>query len=417
MPKLTKTRVDALLPTGKRYAVSDSSLPGFEIRVGISGTKTAAVIYRKGGRLRRVTLGKIGELYPFAQARADAAAALVAVKAGRDPAAERTATRGAPTLKEAAERYMREARAKCKPLTLRKYDSILRHQVLPELGRMKLCDIEPADVERLHAKVGAAKPGRSGKPAKATTRTSAKEGATTKASANYAVALLSAIMRRAEAWGMRPRGSNPCAGVARFPEGPRTRVMTADERARLELTLQEAETVGIIARGYIDAIRLLSMTAARRSEIVGARWEDVDTERAVLRLHQSKVGPRLIPLSSQALRYLETLRERRGLSPWICASARGGQLVSLGAVWLRLRLRAGMPDLRIHDLRRSAATDALEHGVPVAMISGVLGHASVSTTEGYLHIKLDANVAAAQAMGDAVDAQTELGAAKLRDKK
>lgn len=395
MGKLTKTRVDALLPTGKRYAVTDSTLPGFEIRVGISGTKTAAVIYRKGGRLRRVTLGKIGEAYPFGQARADAAATLIAVKAGRDPAAERTVTRGAPTLKEASERYMGEVRARCKPTTVRKYDNVLKHQILPALGPVRVCDVGPEDVQRLHAKLGVTMP----------------------ASANYAVTVLRAIMGRAEAWGMKPRGSNPCMGIERFPMGARSRVLTAEERARLELVLAEAEGSGLVGPGHVAVIRLLSLTAARCSEIIGLRWDEVDLDRAVLRLADSKTGPRPVPLSKQARDFLATLHERRGESPWVCPGNGGAQVKGIHRAWHRLRLRAGLPDVKIHDLRRSAATDAIEAGVPVAMVGGVLGHRSIRTTEIYLHPSLSSFQEAAQRMGDRIEQQTNAGAEKLREKK
>ena len=395
MPKLTKTRVDALLPTGKRYAVTDSTLPGFEIRVGISGTKTAAVIYRKGGRLRRVTLGKISELYTFAQARVDAAVVLVAVKAGRDPAAERKTNRSAPTLAVAAQRYIDEIRPRAKATTLRKYDSVLTHQLLPALGGMRVSDIDTADVARLHAKIGE----------------------TTRASANYAVTVLSAILRRTEAWGLRPRGSNPCTDVPRFTERPRSRVLSAEERARLSRTLDEQEAKGSTWVGYLDAIRLLSMTAARSSEIVWLTWEAVDIDRALLHLPDSKTGPRIIPLSQQALGYLARLSERRGSSPWVCPNPYGRRLTGINRVWIRLRVLAALTDVRLHDLRRTAATDALEAGVPLAMVSGVLGHRRIRTTEGYVFPSTSAYREAAQRMGDRIEEQTKAGAEKLREKK
>lgn len=393
MPKLTKSRVDALLPKEKRYAVTDSTLPGFEIRVGISGTKTAAVVYRKGGRLRRVTLGKIGELYPFAQARADAAAALIAVKAGRDPAAERKTNRSAPTLEVAAHRYIDEIRPRAKATTLSKYDSVLTHQLLPALGRMRVNDIEAEDVARLHAKLGE----------------------TTRATANFAITMLSAILRRSEAWGLRPRGSNPCADVPRFAERPRSRVLSAEERARLSRTLDEQETKGSTWVGYLDVIRLLSMTAARSSEIVWLTWAKVDIDRALLHLPDSKTGPRVIPLSQQAHAYLIRLSERRGSAPWVCPNPYGRRLTGINRVWLRLRALAALTDVRLHDLRRTAATDALEAGVPLAMVSGVLGHRRIKTTEGYVFPSTSAYQDAARRMGDRIDEQTKAGAEKLRE--
>lgn len=394
MPKLTKSLVDALMPTGRRYVVHDSSLPGFHVRVNANGTKTACLAYRTGSIKRRLTLGKLHDAYSFAQARKDAADALVAVKAGRDPAVERKATRGAPTFTEAAERFLAETRERCKPATVLKYGDIIQHQLTPALGKLKVSDIGETEARRLHSSL-ASRP----------------------VLANYALTVLSAIMERAAVWGWRAKGSNPTSGIDRHPQGNRSRVLTDDERARLVSTLDEAERDGIFGAGYIAAIRLLMLTAARSGEIVGLQWAMVDLERSCLRLPDSKTGPRVVPLPAQVVAILAALRQRRGSSPWVCASGSGGPLRSLRQSWSRLRLRAGLPDVRLHDLRRSAATDAIRSGVPLPVVGrSILGHRSTRTTEIYFSPDDADGIAAAQAMADAIDAKTAAGKLKTEKK-
>jgi Arm DNA-binding domain/Phage integrase, N-terminal SAM-like domain len=188
MAKLTKTTVDNLEPRGERYEVADDALTGFYIRVNQGGSKTAIVRYFKHGRPRSLTLGKLGEHFPLAQARAQARAVLGRVAEGHDPARERRQRIDAPLFSAVAQRFMEEhARPYCKPRTAEGYESILRNHVIPALGTMRIAEIERSDVERLHQRVGKHAPG----------------------AANRMVALLSCVMNKAEAWGCRRPQSNP----------------------------------------------------------------------------------------------------------------------------------------------------------------------------------------------------------------
>lgn len=160
MPKLTKSKVDALTPRAERYVVNDSGLPGFEIRVNVDGSKTAVVRYRRDGRVRRVTLGKLSEAFTFAKAREAASDVLLKVKAGGDPASERERARAMPTFEAVAERFMAEhAGPFCKARTVSGYECLLRVHLLPLLGKMRIHEIERVDVERVHRKMGETVPG------------------------------------------------------------------------------------------------------------------------------------------------------------------------------------------------------------------------------------------------------------------
>lgn len=397
MPKLTKSYVDALRARDKRYAVKDTGLPGFEIRVNTDGTKTAALRYFRDGRVRRVTLGKLCEGYTFAKAREAACKVLGEVKAGGDPASERERARAMPTFEAVAERFMAEhAGPFCKPRTVSGYECLLRVHLLPALGKMRIHEIERSDVERVHRKMGETVPG----------------------AANRGLTLISSIMTRAETWGYRPMRSNPCYRLRRFRENKCERFLSPEERARLEDVLAVAERApkghaDYVAPGNIDAIRLLSHTGARKGEIVGLQWSMVDLERAApaLRLPDSKTGAKVIPLSPPAVALLRRLKDaNQSGSPWVCQSETGDRLHHLGRAWLILRHRAKLDDVRLHDLRHSAASDALAAGVPLALVGAMLGHKSPQTTARYTHLADGTLQEAARMMGERIEKNTREGA-------
>lgn len=399
MPRLTKSNVDKLRPRARRYAVKDESLPGFEIRVNVDGSKTAAVRYYRSGRVRRMTLGKLGDAFPLAKARAAACRVLAEAKAGGDPASERARERRIPTFAVVAERFLTEhAEPFLKPSTVKNYGIMMRLHVLPALGTMKIHEIERADVERMHRKIGETTPG----------------------AANRVLTMLSSVMTKAETWGYRPLRSNPCYKIRRFREKKIERFLAAEERARLERVLEVAERSpkghpDYFGPGCIAAIRLLSHTGARKGEIVGLEWSMVDLGRGLLRLPDSKTGDKVIPLSPPAVAVLRRLHEERDPAvPWVCPSETGKRLHNLGRSWGKLRRRAELEDVRLHDLRHSAASDALAAGVPLALVGAMLGHRNPVTTKRYAHLADATLQEAARMMGEQIERNTREGAERLR---
>ena len=133
-----------------------------------------------------------------------------------------------------------------------------------------------------------------------------------------------------------------------------------------------------------DIIRLLLLTGCRKSEIVRLRWSEVRGN--VLALADAKTGPRTVPLNTQARRILE--RQRRGESPFVFPSPRDpsrprGPELSL---WYRVRREAGFEDVRLHDLRHTHASHAVMNGVPVPVVSRLLGHSNTRMTLRYAHL-------------------------------
>jgi integrase len=210
--------------------------------------------------------------------------------------------------------------------------------------------------------------------------------------ANRVLALVSKMMNLAETAGHRLRNSNPCANAERFKENKRQRFLTGEELARLGEAFSAAEQGGTVNPVHLAALRLLLFTGCRMSEVTTLRWANVDIERAMLNLPDSKTGAKSVFLSAPALRVLaELARPEDGDAPVFPAlrRRRPGALSSiddLRSPWERLREAAGLMDVRLHDLRHTFASAAAAGGISLQLIGGLLGHASTRTTERYAHL-------------------------------
>ncbi len=375
MPTLTKRAIDAILPSEHEVFVWDNLLPGFGLRVKPSGARTYIVQYRNAhGRTRRLALGRHGPVTPD-QARRLARQALGQIATGADPAADRKAKRRLVTVAEFAERYLAEhARVKKKPSSVRTDELTLRLYILPRLGSLPLEAVARADVARLHHELR-------DKPT----------------SGNRVVSLLSKMMNLAELWGLRPDHSNPTRHVRHYPENKRRRFLSGEELARLGQTLEQGEQLTLAERPALDAIKLLLLTGARCGEILTLRWEHVDRERWVLRLPDSKTGAKEIPLGRAAQQILR--RIERTTSPWVIPGRDPrAALVNLNKAWRRIRKHAEIEDVRLHDLRRTAASAGASVGLSLETIGQILGHTQAATTKRYAFLFDDARREAAERM-------------------
>jgi integrase len=152
----------------------------------------------------------------------------------------------------------------------------------------------------------------------------------------------------------------------------------------------------------IAIIRLLAFTGARKSEIVGLRWKEVDLMHNCLRLGNSKTGPKIIPLGAPAQKVLAALSRDRN-SSWVFPASSGqGHYQGVEKLWRRLRIAAEFPNLRLHDLRHSFASTGLAGGDALPVIGVLLGHADVKTTARYAHLADDPVRAAADRISGAI---------------
>ena len=383
MPRITKRAVDALAAREREYVFWDNHVKGFGIRVHPSGRKVYVVKYRHHGRVVKKTIGPCGTIPPAA-ARACAAEIITVARTGRDPAgrdlrekepAERDPRKAAvaATMRELAGRFLAEyVPTRCKANTAHSYRGSLARHVLPRLGERQVADVTRSDVAALHHEMRAIP-----------------------FAANHTLGILSVMFTMAEVWGLRPEGSNPCRHVKRFREGKRERFLSDEEYRRLGAALRQAEETGTEAAPAVAAIRLLMLTGCRLSEVLTLRWEDVDLETAELRLADSKTGARVVHIGGPAVAVLRGMTRVEGNS-WVIAGRRpGSRIASLHYPWGRIRKRAGLDDVRLHDLRHSFASGGLLVGEGLPMIGKLLGHSQIQTTARYAHLADDPVKAAA----------------------
>ena len=312
-----------------------------------------------------MTLGRHG-VVSAEEARRRGAETLARIRAGEVPRSGPEGEAG-PTVADLAERYLREHVAvRCKPSTVREYRQVISKHVLPALGGVPLSELESRHAADLHYRLRK-----------------------TPTAANDAVGALSRMIDRAEAWGMAPPGRNPCRRVRKYPTRRLERFLTEPEFRRLGEVLDELEAEGRVPAPPAAALRLLMLTGCRYGEIATLRWEDVHLERAEIRLRDSKTGPRTVPLSPAAVRVLEGLAPAPD-NPWVVAGRRRGtRTAHLFYYWNRVRARAGLDDVRLHDLRHSFASRALALGETLPTIGKLLGHSKIQTTARYAHLGRD----------------------------
>jgi len=409
MPKgrITKRAVDAFRcpPGGKdRAFLWDDALAGFGLAAFPSGKKVYVAQFRKDGRSRRVAIGEHGRLTPD-EARSQAKAILGAVETGADPIGDRRAARAVRTFGEVAAEFMAQhVAAKRKERTHQAYEVLLRKHLVPALGSKRITDVRRVDVARMHGRLSDA-PG----------------------AANRAVSLVSAIWNWAARRDEATFADNPARGIERNREQRSERFLTSEELARLGSALAEGETVGFHyavdqtnpnakhapkadkRRAKLDpfgvaAIRLLILTGARLREILDAQWSQVDLERGVIFLADSKTGRKPIYLSAAAQAVLATLPRIAG-NPHIIAGAKdGAPRADLKKPWAAVKRAAGLQGVRLHDLRHSFASFGAGASLGLPIIGKLLGHTQAATTHRYAHLDADPLRRAADTIGATIAA-------------
>lgn len=364
MPKLTKRAIDALKPEATDYFVWDSQIAGFGVRVMPSGAKTYQAQYRKGGRTRRVSLGRHGKI-TVDEARRLAKDVMGQVAMGENPAEEIALERRAPTVASLCDRFFREhAEERCKPTTQKEYRRALDLFIKPEIGSFKVIDVQRKDIAALHHK-----------------------SRNTPYQANRTLQVLSKMFNMAEIWGLRADGSNPCRHVPKYREQKRERYLSQHELQRLGQVLLEAERDRSEAPHVVAAFRLLILTGCRLKEIQTLQWGFITD--AGMELPDTKTGARRIPLPAAARAVLSALPRSSGNPYVIEGKLDGSHITDLQHPWRRIRARAGLDDVRIHDLRHTYASNAVSSGMPIQMVGRLLGHTQLQTTMRYAHLADD----------------------------
>ncbi len=377
---LSKRIVDRLAVDGKDAVFWDRGLPGFGVRVYPSGRKVYVVQTRAGGKSRRVTLGRHGEIAPD-RARKEAARLIARIKEGRPPIEAEPAAE--PTVADLAGRYLREhVDMHCKPLTGKHYRLMLGKHIVPGLADLRVSKVERKHILKFQYGL--------------------RDMPTV---ANRCVDILVKMFNLAELWEMRPPGRNPCKSVRRYKVLPRKeRFLTPEELARLGRALHIAPAERLASRHAAAAIRVLILTGCRRNEVMGLAWDDLDFEAGEMRLRDSKTGARVVPLPPAAAEVLADLPKVPG-NPWVFPGKRKGtHQVNINESWDRVRRRAGLDGVRLHDLRHTFASRALALGEGSPMIGELLGHTQVNTTARYAHLARESIQASTAKVADSIGA-------------
>ena len=313
------------------------------------------------GSLRRVTIGRDTKMTAEA-ARRTAAEVIDRISSGEDPFPAPPTPE--PTVADLAERYMKaHVEVNCRPGTVGIFRRVVDLYILPELGALKISAVDRSHVSDLHFKMR-------DKPYQA----------------NQTISVLAKMFNLADKWGWRPSARNPCKGVPRYKvEQHHERYLTREEFFRLGEAIRAAPAEGLASAHAAAAIRVLVLTGCRRNEILGLRWDDLNFDSGEMRLRDSKTGARTVSLSPEAAKLLAGI-PRVPDNPFVIADRAGQHVRSLNGPWEKVRARAGLRDVRLHDLRHSFASRALALGETLPAIGRLLGHSRVETTARYAHL-------------------------------
>jgi integrase len=365
-----------ICPTNKSHLeVFDSEIRGFYVDVLASGRKSFRLRYRYEKKLRIVTLGD-ARIVSTDEARQMVINLLRQVMQGVDPQASTTSEAG-PLLKDFfTNKYLPYVKS-----YKRSWDtdeSMIRNHLVPKLGHLHMGCMSPPDIAVFVEKM--------------------KAEAYASGTCNRALVLLRFGFTLALRWKVSGVNGNPVKEIKNIKDDN-----------RIERYLTEVQT-----KSLLDAVRqsesemlqyivlFLIYTGARKREVLDARWRDIDWAQRSWRIPKTKSGKvRHIPLSTGAMKVLDHLRMKiredfLDEQPIFANPKTGEPFVSFFYSWNNARIRAGLPEFRIHDLRHSFASYLVNAGRSLYEVQELLGHADIKTTSRYAHLSRERLVAAVE---------------------
>jgi len=390
--RLTDRNVKALVAPARGNRIAyDTEVPGFGARITAAGAVAFVLNYRcKGdGRERRTTIGAF-PAWSVVAARQRAAELRRIIDSGGDPVGELATERGAPTVADLCARFETDHLPKLRPSTRSMYRAMIKTELLPALGAMKVSAVEYEHIDRLHAQITRRAP----------------------YMANRVITLLSKLFALARLWKMRK--DTPVQGVQRNQEHKRRRYLSSDEIARLLTVLDEYHNAEVA-----DVIRLLLLTGARKTEVLGAAWDQFNLADGTWTKPASITKQKVVhtvPLSAPARRLLEKRFGGRDANAKFVFPGPGplGYRTSIKRDWGQMCKAAGIAGLRVHDLRHSYAAQLASAGVGLHIIGGLLGHSQPATTARYAHLFDDPLRQATERVGGILSGQPAADVLSLR---
>lgn len=359
---LTKSFVESIACTENRLTFTDNTTRGLTLLVNPTGVKTFYLTRKFRGRVERTLLGRFPEL-SLGEARKKASYFQVQYDAGINPNEARRQAQAEPTLNAFFEIYYEDhcQQNNKRPEAIR---ANYARYLAPTLGHLQLSRLQRQDIKAVMKQLGD----------RGLTRT-----------ANVVHGLIRAMLNKALAWEYLQTGKNSAQYIARYREAVRRRVLSPEELPRFHQAL--ALEPSAVNR---DAILLLLYTGARSANVFSMHWSEIDFERRLWLIPDTKNGePHVIALTEEAIAIVERRKQLRASVFVLPGRGSTGHLQNLKKAWERLCDRAGIDDLRIHDLRRTMASWLANLGANQAQIQLQLGHKDPQSVKHYVHPNVD----------------------------
>jgi len=357
--------------------IGDTQIPGFHVRYSKKTERKVFYFWYKAKSTKKQYNVKLG-LYPIltlADARKRASIMYGQVSAGKDPehlrkeqeCQQKQEDARAIPLSKVLDKYLEEySKYNKKEKTYKSEKSIAKNHILPALGKLPINAITPEDIEKLKNKVGTKY----------------------KATANGIIALLSHFFNWCEIHKYIALNTNPCTHIKKYVLEGRDKVLPDDYYHKFYEALNYGRKLRQSDPVAFDIIEFIFLTGCRKGEAINLEWPWVDMDNSMLRLGKTKRGRRSIPIGEPALNLLKAaMARRKDNCPYVFpATATQKPFSDIKKPWAWLMKTIGLKDFNIHDLRHNFTTIGVLSGEDIAVVSKVLGHTNISTTQRYTHL-------------------------------
>lgn len=370
MQKITKRVVESAELRKKPYFIFDDIINGFCIRITPHGRRNYYFQYFKGKTPVRLFIGQHGAI-TTEKARDTAISMLASFKEGGEPRTSKASKKLEPYMGDLAKRFTSEhIMTRCKPKTRSEYSFHLERDIIPFFANKRVSEVTRADVSNLQHSISIER---------------------TQDAANRVIKILSKMFNLAEVWGLRAEGTNPCRHVKKFKMQHRERYLNKEEAKKLGQIVDEVKQYPDENLAAAYCIQLLMLTGCRLGEIQTLKWEYIDYDNELIKLPDSKTGAKIVYVGDIVINVLEEIKNnprRPTDNPYVVWGRKPDTyLNNVHKPWRRFRKLAGLDDLRIHDLRHSFASFAVNSGMSLPMIGKLLGHSQTQTTARYAHLR------------------------------
>ena len=361
--KLTNKKIDQLIPDTKSYIVWDNEIRGFGVRVNLNSKKTFILKYRVGqgrsARVRKPVIGTYGVM-KVDEARKIARKWLLEASEGNDP---KEVDKTSILLKDFCNVYVQQhANIKKKLSSVIEDKRLMRLHIIPNFGNICLKEITRSMITKHHQSMYQTPHG-----------------------ANRFLSLMSKMMNLAERWEYRPLNSNPCRHIERYKEEGRQIYLSMEQIEKIGHVIKQMEQTESIF--VLSAIKLLLFTGRRTGEILTLKWDYIDFENSKMNLPDTKTGAKSFFFSPTVKQILLNLPNKEGFV--FKSVLKDKRVTTVRHIWKKICKLAKIENVRVHDLRHTYASLAVQNGYSLPIISKMLGHADIKTTQRYAHLHDD----------------------------